>query len=41
MIGEEEGDSQTEKDGGNSFENKKPLPGLESVPAIGSLEDKA
>ena len=41
VIGEQEGDGQTEKDGGNSFENKKPLPGLEAVPAIGSLEDKS
>ncbi len=41
VIGEEKGDSQTEEDGGNSFENKKPLPGLEAVPAIGSLEDKS
>ena len=41
VIGEKEGDSQTEKDGGNSFENEKPLPGLEAAPAIGSLEDKS
>ena len=41
VIGEEEGDSQTQKNGGNSFEDKKPLPGLEAVPAIGSLEDKS
>jgi len=41
VIGEKEGDSQTKKDGGNSFENEKPLPGLEAAPAIGSLEDKS
>ena len=41
VIGEQEGDSQTEEDGGNSFENKKPLPGLEAGPAIRGLEDKA
>ncbi len=41
VIGKEKGDSQTEEDGGNSFENKKPLPGLEAVPAIRGLEDKS
>ena len=41
VIGEEERDGQTKEDGGNSFENKKPLPGLEAVPAIRGLEDKS
>ena len=41
VIGEQERDGQTKEDGGNSFENKKPLPGLKAVPAIGGLEDKS
>ena len=41
VIGEEERDGQTEEDGRNSFENKKPLPGLEAVPAIRGLENKS
>ena len=40
-IGQKKRNGQSEKHGGNSFQKKEPLPGVESVPAVGNLEDPA
>ena len=40
-IGQKKGDGQSDKDGGNSFQKKEPLPGVESVPTVGNLENPA
>ena len=36
-IGQKKRNGQSEKNGGNSFQKKEPLPGVESVPAVGNL----
>jgi len=38
-IGQKEGDGQPDEDRGDSFQKKEPLPGVESVPTVGNLEN--
>jgi len=38
-IGQKKRNGQPDEDGGNSFQKKEPLPGVESVPTVGNLEN--
>ena len=38
-IGQKKRNGQSDEDGGNSFQKKEPLPGVESVPTVGNLEN--